>query len=76
MLESYRSGQPSHSLGVLLSAEVLRYYAVLRLPVPPDGEGLAVIALPYFRDHRPGRVSLGQLPYCLSVQSLTTLRGP
>jgi len=49
MLESYRSGQPSHSLGVMLFTEVLRYYAVLRLPAPPDGEGLAVVALPYFR---------------------------
>ena len=51
-VRTYRSDGPSPSRPVLLSGAVLRYYACLRLPVPPSGEGLAVVALLCFFDHR------------------------
>ncbi|AEW07029.1 hypothetical protein Sulac_3605 (plasmid) [Sulfobacillus acidophilus DSM 10332] len=60
-----RSGRPSHSRGVLLSRAVLRYYFGLRLPAPPDGKGLAVVALPYFFNHRTRQGLTG------SVQNLS-----
>ncbi len=70
MLESYRSEQPSPSLGVVLSTEVLRYYAVLRLPAPPEVRDWRSSHCPTSCDHRTRQgltgsiavLSLGAIP--------------